>query len=64
MSDPRLVAHNARPCGLTSEAWWYEDDHGIDIYIRGEGGTLSCCIPWAILIRAAQRSSGQLGAAK
>ena len=53
---PWLHAHQAGG-SKTSEAWWYEDRRGIDIYVHrhGQGIVERVRIPWVRLLRAAER---------
>ena len=42
--------------GTGGEAWWYEDERGIDVYQHVAPGIVtSARIPWSQLIRAAER---------
>ncbi len=42
--------------GAGGEAWWYEDERGIDVYQHTAPGVVtSARIPWRLLLNAAKR---------
>ena len=42
--------HTAKPMHGSTEAWWYEDDKGISVYVVGlDGRTASCRITRRVL---------------
>ena len=60
MSDPRLQPKKAKPMtASTEEGWWYEEKDGIHVLAVNQAGTTHVKIPWAVLLRAADRSSGR-----